>query len=138
MSAATKSSPAASSGPSAESGGSRSKTAAEEHNNKNNGNATPGAIPDALAEGRVRGRTGGGEPLEGSVSAPPRPKITNASVPGDKAGGNGGPAEGLTGEQRREVEEHNREFEARHDRAGRAEDDRVDKKFWKGGGGRGE
>jgi hypothetical protein len=38
-------------------------------------------------------------------------------------------------EERADVEQHNREFERRHDRAQPAEDDKVDKKFWEGQGG---
>lgn len=57
---------------------------------------------------------------------PPQPKISNASVPG-------GQAENLTEEQKREVEEHNKEFEKKHDRAHQAADDKVDKKFWESG-----
>ncbi|KAJ0329392.1 hypothetical protein COL5a_003948 [Colletotrichum fioriniae] len=51
---------------------------------------------------------------------PPQPKISNASVNGEK----------LTEEQQREVDEHNRDFEKKHDSAPAAEDDKVDKKFW--------
>ncbi|KAK1625350.1 hypothetical protein BDP81DRAFT_452822 [Colletotrichum phormii] len=51
---------------------------------------------------------------------PPQPKISNASVNGEK----------LTEEQQREVDEHNRDFERKHDTAPSAEDDKVDKKFW--------
>ncbi|TVY37456.1 hypothetical protein LSUB1_G002714 [Lachnellula subtilissima] len=36
-------------------------------------------------------------------------------------------------ERQAEVEEHNREFEKRHDRAASTEDDKVDKKFWSAG-----
>lgn len=57
---------------------------------------------------------------------PPQPKITNSSVPGiDKD------AE-LTEEQKKEVEQHNKEFDKKHDRATSAADDKVDKKFWRG------
>ncbi|KAF4782196.1 hypothetical protein HER10_EVM0008934 [Colletotrichum scovillei] len=51
---------------------------------------------------------------------PPQPKISNASVNGEK----------LTEEQQREVDEHNKDFEKKHDSAPAAEDDKVDKKFW--------
>ncbi|KAL2879279.1 hypothetical protein SGCOL_005405 [Colletotrichum sp. CLE4] len=51
---------------------------------------------------------------------PPQPKISNASVNGEK----------LTEEQQREVDEHNRDFEKKHDTAPSAEDDKVDKNFW--------
>ncbi|TVY48246.1 hypothetical protein LOCC1_G001299 [Lachnellula occidentalis] len=37
-------------------------------------------------------------------------------------------------EKQAEVEQHNKEFEKRHDRAAPAEDDKVDKKFWSGNG----
>ncbi|KAK1998120.1 hypothetical protein LX36DRAFT_656882 [Colletotrichum falcatum] len=51
---------------------------------------------------------------------PPQPKISNASVGSEK----------LTEEQQREVDEHNRDFEKKHDSAAPAEKDKVDKKFW--------
>ncbi|KAI3534673.1 hypothetical protein CSPX01_11968 [Colletotrichum filicis] len=50
----------------------------------------------------------------------PQPKISNASVNGEK----------LTEEQQREVDEHNKDFEKKYDLAPAAEDDKVDKKFW--------
>lgn len=89
---------------------------------------TDGGVIDGLADGgTARGRTGGGKPLgSSSENAPPKPKITNASV-----AGNHDTAE-LTEEQRKEVEEHNREFDERHDRGNKAPDDKVDKKFWSG------
>ena len=84
-------------------------------------------IPDVLAGEGAKGSTGGGEPLDSSSrNAPPKPKISNLSVPGvDKS------AE-LTKEQKQEVEEHNREFDKRHDRSEAAPGDKVDEKFWKG------
>lgn len=99
---------------SAQSGGSRSKDAAE---NNSAWNST-----------EAKGRTGGGDSLEASSNPPPRPKIHNASVPG------AGPNK-LTKEQKEEVDRHNAEFEKKHDRASSAEDDKVDKNFWKGQGG---
>ncbi|KAH8895008.1 hypothetical protein GQ53DRAFT_744434 [Thozetella sp. PMI_491] len=74
----------------------------------------------------ARGRTGGGKPLAASDHPPPQPKILNAQVPGGEGG--------LTAEQQREVDEHNKEFEQKHDRASQAPDDRVDKKFWSNAG----
>jgi len=41
------------------------------------------------------------------------------------------PNEGAA-EKQAEVEQHNKEFEQRYDRAPKAEDDKVDKKFWSG------
>ena len=88
----------------------------------------PGAsdLPDSLADGSARGRTGGGEPLDSSKNAPPQPKIFNASV---RASG-----QDLTEEQQEEVDRHNAEFDKKHDRAAAASGDLVDKKFWSGGG----
>lgn len=86
-----------------------------------------GSFVDGLAGGDARGRTGGGEPLEASSSnAPPQPKVSNQSIPGSTQ------TDTLTEEQKREVEEHNRDFEKRHDRGNQAPDDKVDKKFWSG------
>jgi hypothetical protein len=45
-------------------------------------------------------------------------------VPGNK------PGQGLSEEQQAEVDEHNRDFDAKHDRAAPAEEDKVDKSFW--------
>lgn len=83
---------------------------------------------DRLAKDGATGRTGGGEPLASSENAPPRPKINNASVPGE--GKNN-----LSKEQQEEVDEHNRDFEKKHDRASPAAEDKVDKGFWKGNAG---
>lgn len=140
----TSSSPKSSEDASAQSGGSRSKEAVETGSSPTAGkipNAPEGkksnksstsdsdkfAIPDALASGDARGRTGGGEPLSSShQSAPAQPKISNASVAGDKPK--------LTKEQQAEVDEHNRDFEKKHGKAEKAEDDKVNPKFWGGGG----
>lgn len=98
---------------SAQSGGSRSKDAAEQ----------------AATDSSAKGRTGGGEPLSSSRNPPPQPKITNASVPGEGR-------DKLTKEQQDEVDRHNAEFEKKHDRASTAGEDKVDKGFWSGSGGR--
>lgn len=117
----TTSSPKSSEGPSAESGGSRSKDAVE-----TGSSPTAGVLPDSLADGDARGRTGGGKPLESSHHAPPQPKIDNGSVPGSRPK--------LTSEQQAEVDAHNKEFEKKHGRADSAADDKVDKSFWSGEG----
>lgn len=52
----------------------------------------------------------------------PKPKISNNSEPG----------KGMDKGKEAEVEQHNKEFEQRHDRAAKAEPDKVDEKFWKG------
>ncbi|GAB1318530.1 hypothetical protein MFIFM68171_08740 [Madurella fahalii] len=119
----TSSSPKSAEEPSATSGGSRSKEAVE-----TGSSPTAGVIPDPLAEGDMRGRTGGGKPLESSRSAPPQPKISNSSVPGERPK--------LTEEQKAEVDAHNRDFESKHGRAEKADDDKVDKAFWSGKGSR--
>ncbi|ROW04101.1 hypothetical protein VSDG_00964 [Cytospora chrysosperma] len=110
---------------SAQSGGSRSKDAVEERAQVEMGE---NPTEDRLAKGGAPGRTGGGEPLASSENAPPRPKINNASMPGE--GKNN-----LSKEQQEEVDEHNKDFEKKHDRASPAGDDKVDKAFWKGRGG---
>lgn len=117
------SSPKSAEGPSAASGGARSKEAVE-----TGSSPTAGVIPDSLADGDARGRTGGGKPLESSHAAPPQPKISNASVPGQRPK--------LTPEQQAEVDEHNRDFEKKHGRADSAADDKVDTSFWSGKGSR--
>ncbi|TEA13271.1 hypothetical protein C8034_v004048 [Colletotrichum sidae] len=57
-------------------------------------------------------------------TSPPKPKVSNASVTDPSK---------LSDEQKREVEEHNKDFDAKHDRSQPAEDDKVDKKFWQSG-----
>ena len=91
---------------SAQSGGSRSKDAEE-----------TGSSPTG---GSVGGGESGssGEKSKGKSS----PKISDKSVPG---GGN-------SESKQAEVDQHNREFERGHDRAPKAEQDKVDKKFWQG------
>lgn len=133
---------------SAQSGGSRSKEAVETGSSPTSGqipNASKGkeesntsaststsesdkfAMLDGLANSDARGRTGGGEPLSSShPSALAQPKISNASVPGNKPK--------LTEEQQAEVDAHNRDFEKKHGMAERAADDKVNPKFWGGGG----
>lgn len=134
----TSSSPKSAEKASAQSGGSRSKEATEKGSSptggilggrkdklaqQDNSNApTEGIVPDELANGRVRGRTGGGEPLSSSRHPPRKPKVDSHSLPGGDAK--------LTKEQQAEVDEHNREFEAKHGRAQSAEDDKVDPKYW--------
>lgn len=100
---------------SAQSGGSRSKDAVE-----------------AAADGDVdaKGRTGGGEPLESSVNPPAQPKVRNASVPLGKG------KDALSPEQQEEVDRHNADFDKKHDRAASAAEDKVNKDFWRGTGGR--
>ncbi|KAI1753475.1 hypothetical protein F4782DRAFT_496471 [Xylaria castorea] len=99
---------------SAQSGGSRSKEAVE-----TGGSPTAGEIPQ-------NGTADGGEGLKGpqGKNAPPQPKILNQSASGVKSG--------LTEEQKREVEQHNQDFEKKHDKAQSAAADKVDKKFWSG------
>ncbi|KAF4333238.1 hypothetical protein FBEOM_12973 [Fusarium beomiforme] len=85
-----------------------------------------GSVIDGLAEGDAKGITGGGEPLEASSeNAPPQPKVSNQSIPGNQT-------DELTEEQKKEVEEHNKDFEKKHDRGNVAQADKVDKKFWGG------
>lgn len=84
-------------------------------------------LPDTLGHGSAKGRTGGGEPLDSSSrNAPAQPKISNLSVPGTDT------AKDLTKEQRREVDQHNREFDEKHEHCQDAPDDKVDKKYWSG------
>jgi len=64
----------------------------------------------------------GSSPTGGSVGGG-SPKIHDKSVPG-----------GNSDEKQAEVEQHNREFEQGHDRAPKAAEDKVDKKFWSGDG----
>ncbi|KAH7033251.1 uncharacterized protein B0I36DRAFT_321052 [Microdochium trichocladiopsis] len=108
---------------SAASGGSRSKEAAE-----TGSSPTGGSIRDGGAnkgDGSPVATERGGEGLKGPQGdGTPQPSVRNQSIPGAKPG--------LTEEQKREVENHNVDFDKRHDRGGQAPDDLVDKKFWQG------
>lgn len=74
----------------------------------------------------MKGTTGGGKKLDSSADgAAPQPKISNLSIPGND------PTASMTKEQKKEVDEHNKEFERKHDRGQTAEGDKVDKEFWK-------
>jgi hypothetical protein len=98
---------------SAESGGSRSKEAKE-----TGSSPTGGDVPNTAARS-------GGEALKGPQGkGAPQPKIHNQAIPGAK--------EGLTEEQKAEVERHNADFEKRYDRGPAAAEDKVDSKYWKG------
>lgn len=93
---------------SAQSGGSRSKEAKE-----------TGSSPTG---GSVGGRGGKSSSPEEQREERPTPKIADHGAPGA----------GNSKEKQAEVEQHNKEFEQRHDRAPPAAADKVDKKFWKG------
>ncbi|KAI1469781.1 uncharacterized protein F4812DRAFT_420317 [Daldinia caldariorum] len=98
---------------SAQSGGSRSKEATE-----TGGSPTGGKTANLASQQ-------GGEALKGPQGkGTPSPKIYNQAVPAIK--------EGLSDEQKQEVERHNEDFEKRYDRAAPATDDKVDPKFWRG------
>ncbi|KAM7218477.1 hypothetical protein V8F06_006081 [Rhypophila decipiens] len=146
----TSSSPKSAEDASAQSGGSRSKEAAQTGSSptggilgdgKNipdmdksesdsssggggggGGGPTEGVVPDELANGSMKGRTGGGEPLNSSQDAPKKPLVDSHSLPGGDAK--------LTKEQQAEVDQHNKEFEAKHGRGEPAKKDEVDPKFW--------
>lgn len=134
----SSSSPKSSEKPSAQSGGSRSKEATEKGSSptggilgggnrdtgsSHNGNGpTDSVVPDELANGDLRGRTGGGKPLSTSQNPPKQPKVYSQGLPGGDAK--------LTKEQQAEVDKHNREFDSKHDRAQPADEDKVDPKFW--------
>lgn len=101
---------------SAASGGSRSKEAKETGSSPTGGSVKGGSGGEGGA---------GGEALKGPQGdGAPKPKIHNQSVPSAK--------QGLSEEQKQEVEAHNKDFEKRHDRAAPAGEDKVDKNYWKG------
>ncbi|KAG8415686.1 hypothetical protein J3458_009509 [Metarhizium acridum] len=74
----------------------------------------------------AKGRTGGGQALGSTAEgAPQKPKVFNFSTPGAP-----GDDKGLSGAQRSEVDEHNREFERTHDGGGEGPENKVDGRFW--------
>lgn len=85
----------------------------------------------ATAGGGVgaKGRAAGGQDLGSTAEgAPQKPKVFNFSTPGAP----GDDDKGLSEAQRREVDEHNREFERTHDGGGGGEgpENMVDGRFW--------
>jgi len=93
-------------------GGGPTKANADPNPNSNTNTKNP---EDASAQS-------GASPTGGEVGGrekKARPMIHDKSTPD-------------AGDRKAEVEEHNREFEKGHDRAPRAEPDKVDKKFWAG------
>ncbi|EFY97170.1 hypothetical protein X797_006239 [Metarhizium robertsii] len=85
----------------------------------------------ATAGGGVgaKGRAAGGQDLGSTAEGSPRkPKVFNFSTPGAP-----GDDKGLSEAQRREVDEHNREFERTHDGGGgggEGPENMVDGRFW--------
>jgi hypothetical protein len=78
----------------------------------------------------TKGRTAGGKALDSTApGAPDKPKIFNFSTPGAP-----GEEQNLSEEQKREVEEHNREFAKTHNDEGENPENQVDEKFWNGNG----
>lgn len=116
--ASTTSAPKEAEEASAQSGGSRSKDFKEANQSEDH----QAAADDTPSGSDARGRTGGGKPLKSSDHPPPQPKIWNAAVPPEKSN--------MTDEQKAEVEQHNKEFEEKHNRSQPAGQDKVDKKFW--------
>lgn len=96
-------------GASAQSGGARSKEAKETGSSPTGGEV--GGKNDASSQSASEKSKNGN-----------KPKIQSRSQPG---GAN-------DAEKEAEVKQHNKEFAEGHDRAGRAEPDKVDGKFWKG------
>lgn len=92
---------------SASSGGARSKEAKE-----------TGSSPTG---GEVGGS--GGESTSTKSKDGPKPKISDKKIPDEAMGDI---------EKQAEVRQHNREFEQRYDRAPKAQEDKVDQKFWSG------
>ncbi|KAF5138081.1 hypothetical protein E5D57_001861 [Metarhizium anisopliae] len=80
----------------------------------------------------AKGRAAGGQDLGSTAEGAPRkPKVFNFSTPGAP-----GDDKGLSEAQRREVDEHNREFERTHDGGGgEGPETMVDGRFWDDKGG---
>ncbi|KJZ69677.1 hypothetical protein HIM_10924 [Hirsutella minnesotensis 3608] len=77
----------------------------------------------------TKGRTGGGQPLaSSSPNAPAKPKVYNSNI----SGSGSDPANQLTDEQKKEVDEHNRHFAQEHGHRKTPPGEKVDDRFWKG------
>lgn len=103
---------------SAQSGGSRSKDAKETGSSPTAGSIGGKRSFSTSSILREAEKKDGKEKEVGGA----KPKITDAKESGN----------GLDMEKAAEVEQHNKEFEKGHDRAPKAEDDKVDEKFWQG------
>lgn len=76
----------------------------------------------AAADQRTKGRTGGGESLGSTAfGAPAKPKLYSSAMPSD------GSAVDLNEEQKREVDQHNRDFEKTSEPGQKVEDDKDTK-----------
>ncbi|PHH62682.1 hypothetical protein CDD81_6828 [Ophiocordyceps australis] len=107
-------------------------TAEDDATDEQNTNSivTPTIDPAAASASGLgsKGRTGGGPALDSTApGAPPPPKVFNSQVSGLDS------ERKLTPEQKREVEEHNREFAKNHDVGEEVPIQKVDRKFWKSG-----
>lgn len=115
---------------SAQSGGSRSKEAKETGSSPTGGKVGGGgkrqystsASSSDRGDGAVKEETVQRARDSEKSTPPSQPKIINDSDP----------SEGQSKEKQQEVEQHNKEFEERYDRAQPAKDNKVDDKFWKG------
>jgi hypothetical protein len=116
----------------------------------------PGPAPPSKGQGTggaTKAGSGAKDPSEASASSggsrSKQAKETGSSHTGGDVGGSGGESTSPQGgakpkisdmkipnerdaEKQAEVEQHNKEFEQRYDRAPKAQDDKVDKKFWSG------
>ncbi|KAH8778144.1 hypothetical protein F5882DRAFT_407897 [Hyaloscypha sp. PMI_1271] len=121
-------------------------------NNTKHNAEHPGPEPPAEGQGTGAGPTKGGKsPEDASAESggarSKDAKETGSSPTGGSIGQGGGkdnskgspkiqsrsePGGGNTVSKQAEVEKHNREFEQGHDRAPKAAEDKVDKKFWSG------
>jgi hypothetical protein len=123
-------------------------------NNTKHNAEHPGPEPPAEGQGTGAGPTKGGSgksPADSSAQSggarSKEAKETGSSPTGGSVGHGGGkdssegsprvqsrsqPGGGNSESKQAEVEKHNREFEQGHDRAPKAGEDKVDKKFWSG------
>jgi len=111
---------------SANSGGSRSKEAKETGSSPTGGSLPNSKGTRSYSTSTKNTTTTKESEQEGThAKSGAKPMINDKAIPGKEQ----------TPEQKAEVEQHNKEFEQRHDRAPSAENDAVDEKFWKGHGG---
>ncbi|KAL2214417.1 hypothetical protein CC79DRAFT_1328334 [Sarocladium strictum] len=78
--------------------------------------------PPVVVDQRTKGRTGGGESLRSTTfGAPAKPKVFNSSMPSD------GSSVDLNEEQKREVDQRNRDFDKTSEPGQKIEDDKDTK-----------
>jgi len=117
---------------SAQSGGSRSKEAKETGSSPTGGKVGGGGKRQFSTSTKQWMASSSSKKEAEETVQKARQSETSKEAATPKIISDGDPAEGQSQEKKQEVEQHNKEFEERYDRAQPATDNKVDHKFWKG------